>query len=164
LNSKALGTEKAYLVSMSGTVVEVRFPHLKTLANSPKLIHKAELVLPVLNDKNEPYPPHQQLLVAKLDSEGNESVTPDQVEGASHFGGAYDEANDEIKMRLTRSVQILLNLALEGEPINPVFNIVPGDDIPGGSAVNAFRTVIGGTQNQSPEGQLKLIISYTPLN
>lgn len=164
IQNPAYGNNKAFVLSMAGTYVEVEIPHLKALAAQPILVHKAELVMPVENDQNEPYPPHQQLLIAKVTEEGEEEITPDQLEGGSHFGGQYNETTEEIKLRITRSVQEMVNDARNNQSINPVFHLIPGDLSTGGGAVNAFRTILAGTDNPALNRRMKIIISYTPVN
>ena len=157
--------EYLYIKSAAGCYVKLDLTFLeKFAAENNAVINKAELVVPVENDIDLPYEPHQRLFITSVSDEGKEVILLDQFESETHYGGLYDATEGQYKLRITRAVQQKIDQLKNNENPNTQFHLIPGDLIPGGAAVNANQTLIAGKNNPNLSRKFKLIISYTPLN
>ena len=114
------GTERAYVLSASGTKVRLRFPHLAAFQDSlmdvPTVL-KAELVLPAEPESfDKPIPAPDRLFVLLENAEGNLSETPD--EGAPiPVDGTYDATRKSYVFNLSSTVQALMKGELDGREL-----------------------------------------------
>ncbi|TXC78973.1 DUF4270 family protein [Luteibaculum oceani] len=77
---------------------------LKALA--PIGIAQAELFLPVKRDvMAEKFGPSKNLILVELNEDGTLRLLPDQLEGSSYFGGAYDEEKGGYTFHIARFIQ-----------------------------------------------------------
>lgn len=165
LNNYSASDNFMYIKSNAGAYIQIELPFMEKFAeNKNIIINKAELVLPILNDKNLPYEPHPRIFITGVDDEGNETVLLDQFESQTHYGGTYNETSNDYKIRFTRSFDEKLKQFQNGENPNTTYHIIPGDIISGGAAVNGCQTIVAGKNNPNLNQNFKLIISYTPLN
>ena len=114
------GTERAYVLSASGTKVRLRFPHLRafqdSLADVPTVL-KAELVLSVEPESfDKPIPAPDRLFVLLENAEGNLSETPDE-EAPIPVDGTYDATRKAYVFNLSSTVQALMKGELDGREL-----------------------------------------------
>ena len=114
------GTERAYVLSASGTKVRLRFPHLAafqdSLADVPTVL-KAELVLPVEPESfDKPVPAPDRLFVLLENEEGSLSETPDE-EAPIPVDGTYDATRKAYVFNLSSTVQALMKGDLDGREL-----------------------------------------------
>lgn len=145
------GNDKLYIQSMAGLKVRFIFPYIKNLGAIS--INKAELVIPV-EDNAAPYTNHQALLTFGVDEKGAEAVIPDLLESTSYYGGNFNGVDKDYKFNIGRYVQRLVSGKIS---VDYGLSLVSS-----GGAVNAFRTVIPGTNATGSRFKLKL--TYSKLN
>ena len=114
------GTERAYVLSASGTKARLRFPHLAAFQDSltdiPTVL-KAELVLPVEPESfDKPIPAPDRLFVLLENVEGNLSETPDE-EAPIPVDGTYDATRKAYVFNLSSTVQALMKGELDGREL-----------------------------------------------
>jgi hypothetical protein len=142
---------------MGGLKTKIYFPYFKNLASKGNLIiNQAQLVLSLNEDGTgtNQYGPHSRLTLAAAREDGSNAIIIDQLEGEAYFGGDFSTTSKEYRFNITRHMQRLIN----GQ--------VPEDYglfiLPSGSAVNANRTVLHGSNKEHPK-HIKLILTYTKL-
>lgn len=157
INDTSIGKEKVYIQSMGGLKTKIYFPYFKNLASKGNLIiNQAQLVLSLNEDGTgtNQYAPHSRLTLAAAREDGSNAIIIDQLEGEAYFGGDFSTTSKEYRFNITRHMQRLIN----GQ--------VPEDYglfiLPSGSAVNANRTVLHGSNKEHPK-HIKLILTYTKL-
>ena len=138
------GTDRAYVLSASGTKVRLRFPHLAafqdSLADVPTVL-KAELVLPVESESfDKPIPAPDRLFVLLENTEGNLSETPDE-EAPIPVDGTYDATRKAYVFNLSSTVQALMKGELDGRELYLVSNR---------RGVSVSSVVLKGTQVDDP--------------
>ena len=138
------GSERAYVLSASGTKVRLRFPHLAafqdSLADVPTVL-KAELVLPVEPESfDKPVPAPDRLFVLLENEEGNLSETPDE-EAPIPVDGTYDATRKAYVFNLSSTVQALMKGDLDGRELYLVSSR---------RGVSVSSVVLKGTQVDDP--------------
>ena len=138
------GTERAYVLSASGTKVRLRFPHLAafqdSLADVPTVL-KAELELPVESESfDKPIPAPDRLFVLLENTEGNLSETPDE-EAPIPVDGTYDATRKAYVFNLSSTVQALMKGELDGRELYLVSSR---------RGVSVSSVVLKGTQVDDP--------------
>ena len=138
------GTERAYVLSASGTKVRLRFPHLAafqdSLADVPTVL-KAELVLPVEPESfDKPVPAPDRLFVLLENEEGSLSETPDE-EAPIPVDGTYDATRKAYVFNLSSTVQALMKGDLDGRELYLVSSR---------RGVSVSSVVLKGTQVDDP--------------
>ena len=155
----ALGREALYIQAMAGTRLKVHMPYLRSLVKNGKIaVNNAQLVFENA-DKDTLLGVPDALNLYLLDSVGDVGYTPDHNEGASYFGGTYNDEFETYTFRLTRHIQNILtgdttrNDYLYISAVNPLKSILYYD-----------RVVLNGTDPFDPSnypGRLKLKLLYT---
>lgn len=154
----SLGINICYVQALGGVKTFVRFPYIKNYYHNGKIaVNEARLFLSA-------YEPDAELDVASTlvmvsrDADSGYTITQDQLEGASYFGGYYDKNLQGYWFRITGTVQELMRSA------DPDYGL---EIYVSGGAVNAQRVLLNGISPQlpvAPEDRIKLIITYTTLN
>ena len=154
------GSEKVYVQGLSGVRAEVRVPHLLKAfpVESDFIINKAELILPVAQRSNDPFPAIPQFNIAARTEDGRLTIVADIVEGFGHLDGNLNQIEGEYRFNLTRHVHRLLEQDRRGINENFGFVIVAANE-----QVNAARTTLKGFNVQSGKTP-RFEIYYTPLN
>jgi len=158
----ALGRNQLYLQTLGGVKVRIRFPYIRSLADSLGTIAINNAVLKLKNPENDTtWDPPSQLALYKVDSTGKIGALLDYVEGISYFGGTYNSDEQEYWFRLTRHIQ---NLLINDTLIN--YDLVLYASDPLIKAPSANRVLLNGTNpfySPSPGDNLHLEIIYTKL-
>jgi hypothetical protein len=151
LADSTLGMNQFYVQSLSGVKGGIYIPYLENLKNLPIVINKAELILPVDYYSGSSYYPIENLLLVRLNEDGEEVTLPDLAEGLGFAGGEYDVLNKEYRFLFTRYVQQVLYGRIE----NTELRILATE-----AGVTGNRTVFNGPNTTNRE-KPKLVITYT---
>lgn len=139
------GGTRGYVLSASGTKLNVRFPHLSSfqdeLGGTPVVL-KAELEVPVESQwSDKPVPSQEQLFVLLSNADGDGfGSTPDQNAPIS-VGGQYDASRNAYVFNLTSTVQALMRGQLSGRELYLVSNR---------AGISVAGVVVQGTQSPIP--------------
>ncbi len=146
-----LGSEKLYLQSLAGIKTTVKFPDLQDMINSGHkyVVNEARLTLPVYGT-TEDLPASSSLILLAQNANGTLVITDDQQEGATYFGGSYDEASQSYQFRISFYIQKLLN----GSPDYGLILYVTG------KTITANQLNLFGTDLALPQ-RVKLQMIYT---
>jgi hypothetical protein len=157
LANNSLGKDKIYLQSLAGVKSKILLPDVgKLISNGDIVVNKAEIVFSAAEKSNSDFPLHEQLFLVNIDSAGKSGFVADQLEGSAHFGGKYSSTTGTYSFNITRHIQQLLIKEKSGNGSNYGLFLVGG-----GAGINANRTIIYGSENNS--GRIKLRVSYTQL-
>lgn len=102
-----LGKERLYLQSMGGVTTKIMFPNFSDWKKEEIALNEANLIFTNLNQESEFEPP-SNLVLFRINSEGNNEFLQDQFEGEDYFGGEYDEATGTYTFRITQHLQKVL--------------------------------------------------------
>lgn len=154
------GSEITYVQGLAGARTEIQIPHLLKAFPVEKdfIINQAELILPVSQSTNDPFPAIPQFNIAALTENGRLTIVSDIVEGFGHLDGNLDQLEGYYRFNVTRHVQRLLEQDRKGIDENYGFIIVAASE-----QLNAARTTLTGYDSQSGKGP-QMRIYYTPLN
>lgn len=103
--------QKLYVQGASGTRVWLKFPNLKSWADSLNnniAINDARLILSSAVDGNDTlYQTPSKLVVAgaRFDADTSYVLIPDQLISAEYYGGVYNESDREVWFRITEYIQ-----------------------------------------------------------
>lgn len=151
---------EAFYMQGSALRAVVKIPHLMnfnfdSLGNpDPKIINKAELILPIQDFTNDPFNPPTTLFMAKIVDKNVSTFTLDYA-GASQSNLStvkYDQTNKEYRFLVTRELQGMLS----GERTFEGFRIY----IPSFFGSSIERIVFNGS-NTSLKEKPRLEITYT---
>lgn len=152
LNNPNLGTERVYIHSTAGLKTRINIPYLSTLKTiGPIAINQAEVTLPIEENSDLIYAPHERLALIASDSIGVDITIPDILESSSYYGGEYDEVNKEYKFNISRHIQQIVNGNRED------FGLVL---VASGAVVNGRRTILKGANPVGGSG-MKINIIYS---
>jgi hypothetical protein len=156
-NDTSLGKGICYVQALAGVKTFVRFPHIKDYyANGKIAVNEARLFV-YASEPDAELDVAKSLVLVTKDADSGYTITPDQLNGASYFGGSYDKNNQGYWFRITSTVQELMRSE------DPDYGL---EIYVSGGAVNAQRVLLNGTSPQlpvAPEERMKLVITYTPL-
>ncbi|MEP7170015.1 MAG: DUF4270 family protein, partial [Bacteroidota bacterium] len=151
-NDVNFAKDRCYIQSMAGVKTKVEFPFLKNLVQNGNVsVNKAEFTVTIDNSTTATYSAHSSLFLVGIDSAGKSTFLPDYVFSTGTFGG--EQSSGTYTFLVTRYIQQILT----GKRTDYGLYLVAG-----GAAVNANRTVIGGSNNSA--FPMKLKISYTNIN
>ncbi|TAL58865.1 MAG: DUF4270 domain-containing protein [Bacteroidetes bacterium] len=151
--------DKVFVQPMAGVRTKVTMPYLKDLFKKGKIvINKAELILPVdpasiSVSGSDSLSPHPKLVATIADSVLGPVIMPDYFEGATYFGGEYDEDKMEYRFNIARYIQQVLNGTKQNQGLYIITNARP-------STANRVQ-LMGGSS--SLNNRMRLKITYTPL-
>jgi hypothetical protein len=153
----SLGKNICYVQALGGVKTFVRFPHIRDYyANGKIAVNEARLFV-YANEPDAELDVASTLVLVSKDADSGYTITQDQLNGASYFGGFYDKSRQGYWFRITGTVQELMRSA------DPDYGL---EIYVSGGAVNAQRVLLNGTSPQlpvAPEDRMKLVITYTPL-
>lgn len=154
------GSEMTYVQGLSGVRTEVSIPHLLKAFPVEKdfIINQAELILPVAQRSNDPFPAVPQFNIAALTKDGRLTIVSDIVEGFGHLDGNLNQLEGYYRFNITRHVQRLLEQDRQGVNENFGFIVVAASE-----QLNAARTTLTGYNPQTGNPP-QMRIYYTPLN
>lgn len=120
----------------------------------PKIINKAELILPIQDFQSDVFDPTTRLFIGRILDEQKSVFIRDYNLGTSVSGNtvSYDEANKEFRFLMTQEIQALLN----GEEDNVGYRIYA----PGFFASSIERIIFNGS-NSALKDKPRLEITYT---
>jgi len=143
----------AYIQSGGGLYTRIKFPYLKNLGNSEKIvINRAELIVnsaPSNISYETDFPAINKTLITGYVSETSSILIPDYITQSSYAGEIYTD--ESYRFDIAAYIQNIF----DGTTENKGINLFPASD---GS--NFSRTVITTGNNSNP---MKLIITYTKL-
>jgi hypothetical protein len=144
-----------YLQGLGGLKAKINMPNLKSyFANKNVFINKAELVIKADQSTiNSFFSVPASIAVVGIDSEGVETIIPDQLLGSSYYGGQYDASKKQYVFNIARYIQQVLT----GDITDRGLYIVPI-----GGAVFGNRVVLGGGSNPTAL-KMRLKITYTKI-
>jgi hypothetical protein len=154
----SLGQNTCYVQALGGVKTFLRFPHIKDYyANGKVAVNEARFFL--YADESEPgLTPANTLVLVNRTADSSYTITQDQLEGTSYFGGFYDKNQHGYWFRITGTIQQLMRST------GPDYGF---EIYVSGGAVNAQRALLNGTNPQSPvppEDRMRLVITYTSVN
>ncbi len=159
LTDETLGEDAFYMQSGSiRSVIELPYiDNFYTNADGefdPKIINKAELILPIQDFQSDPFDPTTRLFMARVVDEDLSTFILDYNVGTTLSGNtvSYDEANKEYRFTMTQEIQAILNGDLE----NKGFRIYS----PGFFASSIERIIFNGS-NSELKDRPRLEITYT---
>lgn len=122
---------------------------------TPRIINKAELVLPIQDFESDPFNPPVNLFFARKVDVKLSTFTEDYGFGNSVSSNAviYDATNKEFRFTMTREIQAILNGEVEGEG----YRIYP----PAFFASTIERIIFNGVNNEALKDRPRLEITYT---
>lgn len=107
-NDSSAGTQNLYLQGLAGVQTTVKFPGLNEWVNTERyVINEARLIIPV-EGESEQLPPPSNLVLFKLNEEGEILFMEDQQEGDNYFGGSLSETDNSYLFRISLYIQDLL--------------------------------------------------------
>jgi hypothetical protein len=151
-NNPDLTKDVCYVQSMAGVKTKINFPFLFNLVKNGNIsVNQAELIVTIDNSTIATYPAHSNLFLVGIDSTGKSYFLPDFVSSSLTFGGT--QTSGAYSFFITRYIQQVLSGTRKDYGVYLVAS---------GAAVNANRTVVGGSNNAS--FRMKLKLNYTNLN
>ena len=122
---------------------------------TPRIINKAELVLPIQDFESDPFNPPVNLFFARKVDVKLSTFTEDYGFGNSVSSNAviYDATNKEFRFTMTREIQAILKGEGEGEG----YRIYP----PAFFASTIERVIFNGGNNEALKDRPRLEITYT---
>ena len=148
-----LGSEKLYLQCLAGVQTKVRFPGIVKWVESENIaINQAKFILPVVPTIDDLDPP-DNIILLRIDENGDNLFTHDQLEGDNYFGGSYNSNRDDYQFRISYYIQDLINGA-------PDYGLVL---YPSGKTIKANGVTLWGTDTDQPQ-RMKLEIIYTRID
>ncbi|NNF01940.1 MAG: DUF4270 family protein [Bacteroidia bacterium] len=152
LANPSLGKERVYVHSTAGLKTRINIPYLSLLRKlGPVAINKAEIVLPIEQNSDAVYRPHERLALVASDSNGVDVTIPDILEASSYYGGEYDEIEKEFRFNIARHIQQVVRGTREDHGLVLVAS---------GGVVNGYRTILKG-ENPTMGSGMKLNIIYS---
>ncbi|MCC6384803.1 MAG: DUF4270 domain-containing protein [Bacteroidia bacterium] len=152
-NDPVSGGNLCYIQSMAGIKTQIKMPFLLNLVESHQVsINRAVLEIKVDATGSGDWKPHEKLGLAGIDSSGLAYFLQDNIDNTVTFGGDLT-SNTTYSFTVTRYLQQLLNNSRKNYGLYLVAS---------GAAINANRTVIGGSKN--PGLQMKLKVIFTSIN
>lgn len=154
----SLGQNICYVQALGGVKTALRFPHIKDYYSNGKIAVNEARFFMYANEPESEFAPAGTLVLVSRTSDSSYTITPDQLEGSSYFGGFYDKNNHGYWFRITSTIQALMRST------KPDYGF---EIYVSGGAVNAQRVLLDGTNPQlpvPPEDRMKLVITYTSLN
>jgi len=156
------GVNKLFLQGMGGVKVKLKFPYIKNLGQG-KLIAINDAILQLTNIENDTVrKAPASLTMVRQDSIGRIGYLVDESEGASYFGGTYNETTHTYFFRMSQHFQ---NVVMNS--YSDHFDIYLMVNSPVTSFASPNRITLYGTKTQIPgqlNNRLNLKITYTILN
>ncbi|MBL7953134.1 MAG: DUF4270 domain-containing protein [Flavobacteriales bacterium] len=150
LGDPASPNPTVYLQTLGGSRSAVTFPGIMDHAVRGQALAKAELVVPLQGTYYPYYTPPALLFLFRKDEEGNDAFLPDQQNGITGIGGAFDAVDQEYRFNITRYVQQVMNGTLPDEGVVLVA---------GSSGVSANRVILCGPDH--PQTPMRLLLTFT---
>jgi hypothetical protein len=153
----SLGKNICYVQALGGVKTFVRFPHIRDYYKNGKIAVNEARFFMKANEPDADLAPASTLVLVKRTADSSYTITPDQLEGSSYFGGYYDKNQQGYWFRITSTVQELMR------GTNPDYGF---EIYVSGGAVNAQRVLLDGTNPQlpvAPGDRMKLVLTYTSL-
>ncbi len=149
---QAMADSLLFVQSLGLVRANIGFPFLENLSEIERLlVNKAELVVPVDTTYSaEHLPPADELLLLRMDDEGELHFLDDYMMGSGYFGGRLDEDNMEYRFNISKHVQQVM----DGEVSNDKLALVVV-----GSADNMSRVVLRGPGRT--DNPMRIMIYYT---
>lgn len=156
-----LGQQQAYLQTMGGVRLRLRFPNVDRWADTLQegshiVINDAKLVLPASPavDDSSDYKSPTTLVALGFNEDGTTYILPDYYEGSGYYGGTYNSSTKSVMFRITEYLQGVVSKKVSNVALSIGIN---------GAAYNASRWIVNGPE--APEGSsLKLIVTYSIVN
>ena len=150
-----------FYIQGSGLRSVIQIPHIDQFYEdesgtfTPRIINKAELVLPIQDFQPNPFDPATSLFFARIVDDKLSTFTEDYGFGSTVNGNTvtYNESNKEFRFTLTREIQAILN----GDVENTGYRIYPPAFF--GSTVE--RIIFNGFGNEDLKESPRLEITYT---
>jgi hypothetical protein len=150
-----LGNQKFYLQSMAGVATIIEIPYLKNLNNLGNIaLNEAKLTIPDSNPDDALIPP-TELILYSINSDGENTLVIDQLEGTEYFGGVYEEASGRVVFRITQQLQ--RSLSNDTIPLKFYLGV-------SGASIYPNRMVCKGNTPFDGSAGLKMELIYTKLN
>jgi hypothetical protein len=152
LNDPSLGQNELFLQASGGVNFSVDISELLALADTiSAALNKVELVVPVLNARdNETFPFPERLFAVYENDEGDILSIPDLFEGESHSDGFYDEDKEEYHINITRFAQQLVTGVVDVSEIKI---------LPTSNAISSNFVRLVGSEGDTK--RVKLVVTYT---
>lgn len=151
----ALGSQNFYLQSMAGVATIIEIPYLKNLNNFEGIaLNEAKITIPDNNPDDELIPP-SELILYGINSEGQNTLIIDQLEGTEYFGGIYEKSPGRVIFRITQQLQ--RSLANDTIPLKFYLGV-------SGASILPNRMVCKGDSPFDGSQGFKLELIYTNLN
>lgn len=160
-HDSARGSEKLFLQGMGGVKVKVKFPYFSQFALG-NIVAVNDAILELKNYETDTiYAPPPSLMLVRQDSAGRIGYLVDEGEGASYFGGIYNEKTRSYFFRITQHMQNILQNSYKNK-----FDLYLMVNSPIKSSISPNRIVLNGTNPQVPgptSGRFRLKMTYTVL-
>jgi hypothetical protein len=150
LAAPATPTPTVYLQTLGGSRAWIHLPDIMSHAARGQALAKAELIIPVQGTYYPYYTPPSLLFLFRKNSAGADAFLPDQQNGITGIGGAFDVAAAEYRFNITRYISQVLNGALENDGLVLVA---------GSSGVSANRAILCGPDHA--ETPMRLLLTFT---
>jgi len=138
------GSEKLYVQGLGGVKTVFHMPHLSDIGDATNTaFNEAKLVMSVYNGDTT-YPVPANLEVMMIDEDGERVLIPDYSEGATYYGGYYNQNAGTYTFRITRYLQHVINGDIEDKGLELVIS---------GGSINAERLVLHGTSPLENPGE-----------
>lgn len=156
--------DTTYVQALTGAKTHFRFPSLfNAFRNNRVFIHKAEIVIPVLEaTTSDLYPAPRRLLIVQpdLDRDNRNADIPDFGAGGQSYGGIYNEDKKSYTFGITQYIQFVIRAK---ENSNLDFNnglfLVNTIDQP----ITPARALLDTRQDAPFNERIKLIVTYSKL-
>ncbi len=148
----SMGDSLLFLQSLGMLRADISLPYLDELIGDPRLlINKAELIVPVAEEFiGEHLPAARELLLLRVDEDGDLDFLDDYRMGVSYFGGRLNEDKMQYTFNISKYFQQLLDGTLPNDGLALVV---------AGAAENASRVVVHGPGRT--DNPMRLIIYYS---
>ena len=150
-----LGSQKFYLQALAGVATIIELPYLKNINSLEGIaLNEAKLIIPDNNPDDELIPP-SELILYSINSEGQNALVIDQLEGTEYFGGIYEDSPGRVIFRITQELQ--RSLSNDTIPIKFYLGI-------SGASILPNRMVCNGNSPFDGSQGLKMELIFTNLN
>ncbi len=149
---QAMADSLLFVQSLGLVRANIGIPSLDNFSETQRLlINKAELVVPVdTSYASGKLPPADELLLVRVDEEGEFHLLDDYMLGSGYFGGSLDEDNMVYRFNISKHVQQVM----DGEVHNDKLAVLAA-----GSADNMSRVVLRGPGRT--DNPMRIVVYYT---
>jgi len=153
VDTTGYGEKELYVQGLNGMRTAIRIPGLENLRDCTLVINQALIEFPIVPGSNAVWEEAGNMVLLRLDSNGDTQTILDQAQGNDHFMGGFNSSENKYTFNIARHVHSVIN----GDAPNELLVLVVS-----GNAIRANRAVLNGSDPELfEENRMKLILTYT---